>query len=372
MKGRPGPRRGHHPCGPSAPPWRHHPHRGPPWRRHHPRGSDALPPGGWRLARAVFSRLHRRLFWGFGFSIAISAAVAWILHATLAPSGKAPLVSIGVGLLLLWGMAGAISRAITRPLLELVKVTREIGEGRLDSRMRLGRFAHGEVGLIAQSVNDMARRIEQQIADQRELLAAVSHELRTPLGHMRVLVDTARDEGGASSTVGELDREIVEMDRLVDRLLARSRLEFGPLQMRDVDLAALAVRALERSGVDASRLEIETDETTVQGDPTLLLAAMSNLVENAEHHGRGLLRMEIARQGSTIRVEVVDAGPGLPAEGTERLFESFVRGDGREGGSLGLGLALVRNIATAHGGEAWARDEAAGGARVGFSLPTPG
>lgn len=321
------------------------------------------------MAHYVFSRLHRRLFWGFGFAIAASAGLAWLAHQVLNPIFNAPLLTIGVGLLLLWGMAGGVSRAITRPLLELVKVTREIGEGKLDSRMRLGRFGHGEVGLIARSVNDMAQRIEKQLSDQRELLATVSHELRTPLGHMRVLLDTARESPGDPAALAELEREILEVDRLVDQLLASSRVEFGEPQQHPIDLAELAVRALDRSGVDASCLEVETEQTRTRGDASLLLAALSNLIRNAEQHGGGVRQMTVDRVADELVLRVCDRGPGFAPGQIDRVFETFYRGENRAGGSLGLGLSLVQRIADAHGGRAWAENLEEGGACVGIALP---
>lgn len=262
----------------------------------------------------------------------------------------------------LWAASGAIAWRLTRPLAQLVQVTRAIGEGKLSSRVALP-HAPDELSVLARAVNDMADRIQKQLADQRELLAVVSHEIRTPLGHMRVLLDLARD-GDDAATLDELERELLEVDRLVDRLLASSRLEFDQIDRRPLDAEALAARALARAELPRERLAVETEERALVGDATLLARALANLLENARVHGKGLVSLRVLRREGRLAFVAEDAGPGLPAAARERLFESFVRGG--EGGKLGLGLALVQRIAVAHGGGAFAEDREGGGARVGF------
>ncbi len=96
-----------------------------------------------------------------------------------------------------------------------MRVTREIGSGKLTARVRLGRHQAGEVGGLASAINDMAERLEKQLRDQRELLAAVSHEIRSPLARLRVLSELARSEATRDRAVQDLEREIVEIDELV-------------------------------------------------------------------------------------------------------------------------------------------------------------
>lgn len=282
-------------------------------------------------------------------------------------AGRWPVVvGLVAALAVLWAASGAIAWRLTRPLAQLVQVTRAIGEGKLSARATLP-HAPDELSVLARAVNDMADRIQKQIADQRELLAVVSHEIRTPLGHMRVLLDLARD-GGDPSTLDELERELLEVDRLVDRLLASSRLEFEQIDRRPLMADALAARALARAELPAERLAVETEDRSLVGDATLLGRALANLLDNARVHGQGLVALRVLREGGQLAFVAEDAGPGLPAAARERLFESFVRGG--EGGKLGLGLALVQRIAAAHGGEAFAEDREGGGARVGFWVAT--
>ncbi|MGK4006358.1 HAMP domain-containing sensor histidine kinase [Sorangium sp. So ce1036] len=283
-----------------------------------------------------------------------------------------PLLAVAV---VLWGASGVISRRLARPLVDLAHVAHEIGAGKLSSRVRLDRHGHGEVGVVAEAVNDMAARIERQIADQRELLAAVSHELRTPLARIRLLTEMARGSGAPSATVlDDLDREVMEIDALVGDLLASSRLDFAALTVTRLDPAEAALRALERAGLDPTLLEVAEGTPAFEADATLLARALANLLENARAHAGGADRLRV-RPGGPQRIvfEVEDRGPGF-AEGEEtRIFEPFFRreraqGSGAERGSLGLGLTLCKRIAEAHGGRAFAERREGGGARVGIEL----
>jgi signal transduction histidine kinase len=116
---------------------------------------------------------------------------------------------------------------------------------------------------------------------------------------------------------------------------------------------------------------VETDDVHAEADATLLLRAIGNLIDNAERHGKGLVRLSLRSHPGGIAVEAEDAGPGFPGDELGRAFEPFRRrGPGRDDGrSLGLGLSLVRRIAEAHRGRAYARNRDGGGAAVGIELP---
>ena len=342
----------------------------PPWarHRHHHHHHRWRPPGGaqwWRLHLGM----RRRVFFMFGVAIAASAgAAAGVYHLSGGQARVGVFVAVAA---VLWMASGAMAWRLTRPLFQVIRVARAIGDGKTGTRMELGRHG-GELGVLADSINDMAARIEKQLADQRELLAAVSHEIRTPLGHMRILLETARDRRVEPALLDDLEREVLEVDRLVAQLLAGSRLDFDAVDRRALDAAEVAALALERAGIDAARLEVATDDTRVEGDPTLLARALGNLLDNAARHGDGATRLRVrAGEGDdagALVFEVDDAGPGFADADLGRVFESFYRGERRGAGSLGLGLALVRRIAVAHGGRATAENLPGGGARVAFSV----
>jgi signal transduction histidine kinase len=161
----------------------------------------------------------------------------------------------------------------------------------------------------------------------------------------------------------------------VDQLLASSRLEFESLEPLELDAADLARRALTRLDLDESLLDAPEDDEanlTLEADPMLLGRALANLLDNAREHGGGVTRLEVRADPDGITFAVEDDGPGLPSEEIDRVFDSFYRGDNRAGahhGSLGLGLSLVRRIAKAHEGRAFADNREGGGARVGITIP---
>jgi signal transduction histidine kinase len=278
------------------------------------------------------------------------------------------LAVFGVAGCTLWIATGLIARRVVRPLGELVRVANAIGGGDLKTRATLKRNKVGEVGVLADAINDMADRIERQMADQRELLAAVSHEIRSPLARMRVLTELARERDAPTDVVDEIEREVVEVDSLVGQLLASSRLDFAALEPRPLDARDIAMRCIERAGLPPELLSCELEHTELSGDPTLLSRAVDNLLDNAKKHGGGASSLAIAHHLGKPAFVVEDAGAGFSDGDVERVFESFVRGERSAGSSLGLGLALVRRIARAHGGDAWAENRPEGGARVGFSV----
>lgn len=307
--------------------------------------------------------------------VRLGTARACYAHTRHGTPWRGPMVLILAGTTL-WMASGWLARRLSRPLDTLARAAQELGEGKLDTRVQLGRYATGEMSVLADAFNEMASRVERQMADQRELLAAVSHELRTPLAHLRVLVELMRDAGGPERTADEMEREVVELDALVGELLASSRLDFGQLTPRELDGKDLAARALERTGLPAEALSVEVPEAKLTGDATLLGRALANLLDNARKHGQGVEALRLFEKEGQLAFCVDDRGPGLlPGEET-RIFAPFYRkdrgGEAREAGSLGLGLALVQRIARAHGGDTFAENRPGGGARVGFTLRREG
>ncbi len=285
-------------------------------------------------------------------------------------------VLMGSAGFILWLIAGLLARKLGRPLLRLAEVTQEIGEGKLSSRARLDRHFTGEIGILASSINDMAERIERQMRGQRELLAGVSHEIRTPLSRLRVLTEILRDQNVSENSLANIEREIDDINELTGQLLASSRLEFESLDKVELDAVQIAKTNLSRSNMPEELLTTQGTPRLITGDATLLGRAISNLIQNANTHGGGLVELRVTFEAGGARFSALDNGSGFKDVDLLHVFDSFYRGTGSGKGSssLGLGLALVRRIAQAHGGDAHAQnrppeqDRTATGAIVSFTV----
>ncbi len=266
-----------------------------------------------------------------------------------------------------WVASGRVARRLARPLDELTEVVRKIGQGDLTARAQLGCHEPDEIGLVSEAVNDMAARIEKQIADQRELLATVSHEMRTPLARIRIISEIARDTTATPKTFDDLDREVIEMDSLVGDLLASSRVDFGQVSRRALSLRDVATEAVERAGLAPEKLRLSSETDGITADPTLLARALANLFDNAKKHAGGADAFEVVRENGQVRFEVSDRGPGIKGD-VDGLFRKFTRGESGNESGLGLGLALVKRIAEAHQGRVFARNREGGGSTFGFEI----
>jgi signal transduction histidine kinase len=221
---------------------------------------------------------------------------------------------------------------------------------------------------MVDAINQMAEKIERQIAGQRELLAAVSHEIRSPLARLRVLCELAREESGVDAArLDAMDVELSELDTLVGQLLAHSRLEFQSLERKTLTAREVARTVLERASMPTTLLRDESEGATVSVDMSLFSRAMLNLVDNAQRHGGGLEVLLLRRSGERVVFEFCDHGPGFDEQTLHRAFVPFA---GKNAGAgLGLGLSLVERIVRAHGGQVKLGNAVEGGARVTVETP---
>jgi len=324
-------------------------------------------------------RLRHQLFMSFGVAIVITMAASALVFVfvghTHAPGRLIrPLMFCAAGVVL-WVCSGALAHHLAWPLWELTRAVKDFGSGKLDRRARLPRRSPREVAELAGTFNDMAARIEALVRGQRELLGAVSHELRTPLSRMRVLVALLQDASADPALVAKFEREIMEMDALVGELLAEARIAARALTLRTLDLADIVDECAERLGITLAQPLTGSGDAgaaQVHGDATLISRAMTLLLDNAHKHGGTNIRVRAELQAQWLRVQVEDDGPGFDPADLPRLFNAFARGRGAapdEKRGVGLGLYLVRRIAEAHGGSAFAENLPGGGARVGCLLP---
>jgi signal transduction histidine kinase len=266
-----------------------------------------------------------------------------------------------LGLLALAVAVGAypVVRRVTRRIERLKSSVEALGAGNLAARVEVS--GRDEVAALAASFNRSAERIERLVAAHKQLLANASHELRSPLARIRMAVEMLQQDA-KPQVRAEIERDIAELDALVDEILVASRLDAvdGIETREDVDLLALAAEECARA--DAT---LDGAPATVRGDPRLLRRLIRNLLENARRYGEGsAIEVNLkSRAEGHVALTVCDRGPGVPEAERERIFEPFYRPSGaREGqGGAGLGLALVRQIARKHGGEVRCLARAGGG-----------
>lgn len=266
--------------------------------------------------------------------------------------------------------AGAwpVVRRLTRRLEALKQGVDAFGAGDLDRRV--SEEGHDEVAVLGASFNRSAARIEALLRSHQSLLANASHELRSPLARLKMAL--AMMEGAPADQQAQLQAEvqtnIAELDTLVEEVLLASRLDaHAHTEMTD-SVALLGLAAEEAAHIGA---EVQGDNVSVVGDERLLRRALRNLIENARRYGGGTVEVTVADEGTHARVQVCDRGSGVPEAYRERIFEPFFRMPGhaeREGG-VGLGLALVRQIAERHQGQVQCLPREGGGSCFSLRLP---
>jgi signal transduction histidine kinase len=258
-----------------------------------------------------------------------------------------------------------VVRGLTRRIERLQAGVETLGAGNLATRVAVE--GRDEVAQLAASFNRAASRIEQLVSAHRLLLANASHELRTPLSRIRLGIELFEAKPDPKIKT-ELARDIAELDDLIEEILLASRLDVAaaPPAVDDVDLLALV--AEECAHYDGVTLDGEL--VVLRGDARLLRRVVRNLLDNAQRHGRPPVQVELRRSGPQASLSVIDAGDGIPPSEREHVFLPFhrLRGD-RKG--AGLGLALVRQIARLHGGEAVAASRTDSRSCIVVKLPMP-
>jgi signal transduction histidine kinase len=271
--------------------------------------------------------------------------------------------------------AGAfpVVRRLTRRLEALKRGVEQFGAGQLSHRVAIS--GGDEVAAVASSFNVAAARVEALVQAHRSLLANASHELRSPLARMKMAVSMlAEAPEQRESLKREIDRNVAELDGLVEEVLLASRLDAAesPLHRDPVDLLAVAAEEAARVAVNVAD---PSQHVFVAGDERLLRRAIRNLLENAQRYGGGEVEVGVAVAGAgagrRVSVHVCDRGPGVPEAMRERIFEPFFRlpGHAEQAGGVGLGLALVKQIAARHGGSVRCEARPGGGSRFVIELP---
>ena len=295
--------------------------------------------------------------------VVVSGASAEDRDEALAGIAGAFLVGAPLAVLLASGLGYLLAARSLAPVETMRRRADEINLERSGERLPLSP-ARDEIRRLGETLNAMLDRIERSLERERVFVADASHELRTPLTVLRAELELAERPGRTKEDLeAAVTSAIIEVDRLArlaEDLLVIARSDGGrlPIKLEPVEVAPLLERVRRRSARVAER---DGRSLTADADPDLqaeldqlrIEQALGNLVGNAVEHGEGEIRIAARAEGGNLVFEVTDEGEGFPAGFEDVAFERFSRAEpGRTGGGAGLGLAIVRAIAEAHGGTA--------------------
>ncbi len=278
----------------------------------------------------------------------------------------------GIGIALAAALAAVVATAALRPVRKLTAAAENVtATGDLSERVQAR--GHDELGRLATRFNSMLGALEESVGRQRRLVADASHELRTPLTSARTNIDLLREgrlpAEEAKRALDEASVELAALTTLVSDLVELARGEERKLRVEEVHLDDLVAGAVERARARAPETTFVTSlsPTLVRVDPVLLERAILNLLDNAVKYSPPGAPIEVTvREGEVV---VADHGPGVADEDVPRIFDRFYRSAAaRSKPGAGLGLAIVREAARAHGGEATVESSPAG---ASFRLTLP-
>lgn len=258
------------------------------------------------------------------------------------------LISAFAGVLLAMLAAIWLARRTVGPLARLEQAVTEVGRGELPEL--LPETGPRELATLAHRFNQMARQVRELLAARTTLLAGVSHDLRTPLARMRLAL-ALLEERPTPERIRRLEKDIEEMDGLIGHVLDLAR-GVGREAAVAVNLPQLLAELAVAAPEGAVWISVAPLPARILAPPTALRRAIGNLLDNALRYGGGQpVELRCEPVGKTLRIGVLDRGPGIPAEQMSAVFQPFHRVETSRGpsiGGAGLGLAIVRQLADIH------------------------
>ena len=267
-----------------------------------------------------------------------------------------------IALLLVSLIGYALAAGALRPVERMRAQAAALSEAHLDERLPVP-AARDELARLGNTLNDLLARLRTALERERSFVADASHELRTPLALLRAEIELALDQRRQKN---ELEGALRSAADEVDRAL---RIRTASAELTDV-FESLAARFDQRARAAGRHIHADSGTHLFAVDRVRLEQALANLIENALRHGNGDIRLYAVEVGNAIELHVADHGPGFPPGFLHHAFDRFSRADNARGGSgAGLGLAIVAEIAAAHGGTAAAANRPEGGADIWLSIP---
>jgi signal transduction histidine kinase len=287
---------------------------------------------------------------------------------------RAMLLGLPLLLLVVGGVTWLVTRRALRPVeairAEMAAIT---SAGDLARRVPVP-GSRDEVAGLAETTNQTLGALERSVERQRRFVADASHELRSPLASLRTQLEVAAAHPHLLDVDGAV-QDVVRLQDLAAGLLLLARLDAGERPRHDrVDLGELVQEEVAHRAA-TGRVPVEVTGTgtfEVSGSAAQLERVLGNLLDNAQRHAASAIGVALAAAGGRVTLRVTDDGPGVPPADRERIFERFVRLDdarARDEGGAGLGLAIARGVARAHGGDLTAGEAPGGGAAFDLWLP---
>jgi signal transduction histidine kinase len=268
-------------------------------------------------------------------------------------------------LLVMTPVAYWFSRRLAAPISAFAHAAERLGRDPGAPPMTLA--GSSELGAASRAFNDMQERLRRYVQDRTQMIGAVAHDLRTPLTRLRFRIESAPDD-----LKGKMASDIDQMEAMVAATLAFVRDASQPRTRTRLELSSLLESVVdEMADVGAAVSLVGADKVVIQGDPVALRRLLSNLIDNALKFG-DRARAKLFLDDGCATVQIDDDGPGLSQKELEQVFEPFFRAEpsrSRYTGGIGLGLAVARSIARAHGGDVMLENRPEGGLRASVRLP---
>jgi two-component system sensor histidine kinase CpxA len=305
-------------------------------------------------------------------------------------AGRVP--SLGVSPLLVnprpWFIAGGalvvfsilfwlpFARDLTGAIAQMMRATEGIAEGRFDTRVTESR--RDELGRLGHAINRMAERLKEFVTGQKRFLGDAAHELCSPLARMEIALGILEERCDEQTRphVRDVREEVTHMRRLADELLnfSKASLAGNKVKLEAVELAPIVAEAVRLEKREGSLIETRVPEgLCVRAPRDLLLRAVANLLRNAIRYAgaAGPITVQAEQEARDVVLTVADAGPGVPTEKVDKLFEPFYRVDQSRTsatGGMGLGLAIVKGCMDICGGACGAENRTPHGLAVWLRL----
>lgn len=275
------------------------------------------------------------------------------------------LLILALSVLCVSPLAWLFARRLSGPISAFAGAAERLGRDPRAAPLELKGSA--EVIAAANAFNMMQERLRRYVEDRTAMIGAVAHDLRTPLTRLRFRIEAVPDDVRA-----KLASDIDQMEAMIAVTMAFVRDTTRPAERTKLELASLLESIIDEAAETGGEAAVELGEKIIiDGDPIALRRLLTNLVENGLKYG-GSVQGRVRAEDRLAVIEIDDKGPGIVPAELDRVFEPFFRSEpsrNRETGGIGLGLAVVRSVARAHGGDVTLHNRPEGGLRARVELP---